>query len=418
MYKVILSTLVMLFIFIGLGYSQADKNTIHQEAIQNESIQPESLVENVTDPMTAPDSSGSKTENNVINYVKNHTGITLIVIVFLLMLVIPFVPALREMFKPKDNKPLLIDKDYTRDPRFLDKHLMEEIKPALEASNDNLKNIKYKNNVTIEKVKDYKASEPVTQNHLLIVTGDMKVNNGSTFKQPVYVQGKTGLGDNCHLEILMSEGEMITGKNTQIGQWVSSNANIKVGESSVLGKKAVCSGILQMAKGTQFSNLYAMPVATYDVDFNLDLSKPAAVETTAVQEESMTEVSDMNWYISKGFMTIPPFSLVNNSMVVKSDLVLRRGVVVNGNIKVYGKVILDKDVRIYGELISNGDIEVGEFSYIRENLFTQSKIHIKNGVRIGLPGQSKSIIGKKGVSLEKNVILYGNIVTAGKGVVL
>lgn len=389
------------------------------EAVSNDT----GIMEEVSE-IAESDAAVSETEDSqtvaqkIISYVKEHTGLTVIIIVFILMLIVPFIPAFREMIHPKDNKPMLIDQEYTRDPRFLDKHLLEELKPVLDKTENAQKTLKYKNSVPIDIVNEFKASDPYKADHVLIVSNDMKTASGSTFKQPVYVKGKASIGENCSFDILMAENEVTVGRNLTLEKWMSSNANIKIGQSATLGKRVACDGILQIGKGCRFRNLYAMPVSTYDVDFNLEVMKPAAVEFPDGQMPNMTEVSDSNWYVAKGFMTIPPYSMVNNSMIVKSDLVLRQGVVVNGNIKVYGKVTMEKDVRIYGELICNGDIEVGEFSYIRENLFTQSQITIKNGVRIGLPGQNKSIIGKKGINLDKNVIIYGNVMTAGEGLVI
>ncbi len=399
-------------LFVSL--CQAQNEAVSSETAGNEQIAVTAGADSAVTETAVSQTAAQK----IISYVKEHTGLAIIIIIFLLMLILPFIPAFREMIHPKDNKPLLIDQEYTRDPRFLDKHLLEELKPVLEKTGEAQKSQKYKNSIPIDIVNEFKASDPYNADHVLIVSNDMKAASGSTFRQPVYVKGKANIGENCNIDILMAENDVTAGRNLNLQKWISSNANIRIGESATLGKKVVCDGVMQIGKGCRFKNLYAMPVSTYDVDFNLELTKPAAVEYPDGQMPNMTEVSDSNWYVAKGFMTIPPYSLVNNSMIVKSDLVLRKGVVVNGNIKVYGRVTMEKDVRIYGELICNGDIEVGEFSYIRENLFTQSKIIINSGVRIGLPGQNKSIIGKKGISLSKNVIIYGNVMTAGEGVVI
>lgn len=405
---------IILASILFVGVCKAQDIAVSNIAADSEQVS----VSEESNSIVTPVAENLTAAQKIIGFIKQRTGLAVIILVFLLMLIIPFIPAFREMIHPKDNKPLLIDQEYTRDPRFLDKHLLEELKPVLEKTENTQKTLKYKNSVPIDVVNEFKASDPYKADHVLIVSNDMKTASGSTFKQPVYVKGKASVGENCNFDILMAENEVTAGRNLTLEKWMSSNANIKIGESATLGKRVVCDGVLQIGKGGRFKNLYAMPVATYDVDFNLEVTKPAAVEYPDGQMTNMTEVSDSNWYVTKGFMTIPPYSMVNNSMIVKSDLVLRKGVVVNGNIKVYGKVVMEKDVRIYGELICNGDIEVGEYSYIRENLFTQSKITIKNGVRIGLPDQNKSIIGKKGIILNKNVVIYGYVMTAGEGIVV
>jgi len=354
----------------------------------------------------------------IIGFVKNTTGLGNLIIVFLILLIIPFIPAIREIVKPKDLLPLSIDQDYVRDPRFFETQLLEELHPVIDAQTLGTASHMYKNKVPIDVFQEIKASDKVEPDHVIIVQNNMNTANKKSFNQPVYVKGKTNVGENCSFEILMVEGDITIGSDFRLNRWMSSNSRIVVKENAMLGKKVNCSGVLQMNKGCRFINLYAMPIATYDVDFNLEIDTSTAVVMPLDFTEQMTDVGDLNWYISKEVMTIPPYSMVNNDMVVKSDLVLRQGVVVNGNIKVYGKVTLEKEVRVFVELICNSDIEIGEYCYIRENLFTQSRIIVKSGARFGLPGQHKSIIGKKGISLDKNVLIYGNIVTAGEGIVV
>lgn len=345
-------------------------------------------------------------------------GILVLIIVFLILIILPFIPAFRELWHPKDNKPLFINQDYIRDPRHFDKSFMEELKPYLvNAEQAKSRSVKFKNQIPIDYHTDLSVADSTKTGHLLIVNNNLKTGSKAVFSQPVYVQGTADIGDNNQLDILKVTGNIKLGKECAINKWVSSDGSIKAGNDVQMGKRATCSNVLQMNKGCRFSNLYAMPIATYEADFNQTQEKVLPVELPDGKIESSKQVTDFNWYISKNFMSVPPYSVVNSSMVVKTDLVIRQGVVVNGDIKVYGNVVIEKGVRIYGELVCEKDVVVGEDSFIRENLFSQSQIHLKKGVRIGLPGQHKTAIGKKGIKLEKNVLIYGSLMTAGQGII-
>jgi predicted acyltransferase (DUF342 family) len=364
------------------------------------------------------DTTSQESASKPVSFFKTTKGIIALILVFLILLIIPFIPAIMEMINPKDNEPLFINQDYTRDPRFLDKQFLEELKPLLSATQNGKKETaKYKNRIPVTYKDDYSIADSTKSDSLLIVSNNLQCGKNVILNQPIYIRGKAEFGEDCIIEIASINGDAIIGKNSRINSWLSSNSNVTVGKGVVLGKHLACEGILQLNKGCTFTNLYAMPIASNEAVFSKDFAIPAAVEFPKNQRENMTQVNDLNWYVSKQLVTIPAYSLVNNSMIIKTDLVLRKGSVVNGDLKVYGKVIIEADVRIYGELLCNGDIEIGEGSFIRENLFTQSTIIIKSGVRIGLPGQHKSVIGKKGISLGSNVVIYGNILTAGKGIV-
>jgi predicted acyltransferase (DUF342 family) len=352
-------------------------------------------------------------------FVQTPAGFLALIIIFLMLLIIPFVPAVLEMFYPKDNEPLLIRQDYTRDPRYFDKNFVEELQLYLtDPDLHRGKPVKFNNMIPMKYYDKLSAQDAFHSKFLIIIEKNLLSGKNSKYQQPVYVKGKAELGAKADIDILVAGGDIVLGPETTVRKWAGTDHNITVGESSFLGKRVACDGTLRLAKGCLFNSLYALPIATYGADVSANLQAPFAVEIPLDQADNITHVSDFNWYVSRDYMTIPPYSIVNNSMIVKSDLVLRKGVVVNGDLKVYGKVLMEKDVRIYGELISDGDIEIGEDCYIRENLFSQSRIMIKQGVRIGLPGQFKSVVGKKGIRIEKNVIIYGYIMTAGIGVIL
>jgi predicted acyltransferase (DUF342 family) len=364
------------------------------------------------------DSAAQEATEKRVGFFKTTRGIVLLIIIFMVLLIIPFLPAIMEMVNPKDNEPLFIDQQYTRDPRHLDKQLMEDLKPFLAATQNGKKDLgKYRNNITVEHKDDYTVPDSFKVDSLVIVDNNVKSGKNVTFNQPLYVRGNAEFSENTTLDIAMVNGDISLGKNSKVHRWISSNANITAGKEVELGKHLACKGILQLDKGCTFTNLYAMPIASQNSDFSKDFTIPPAVEFPKDNKDPMTKVNDMNWYVSNKLVTIPPYSLVNNSMIIKTDIVLRKGSVFNGDLKVYGKVIIEEDVRIYGELLCNGDVVIGEGSFIRENLFTQSTITMKSGVRIGLPGQHKSVIGKKGITIGSNVVIYGNILTAGKGII-
>jgi|GEM_PF-3551991 len=413
----ILILLASVFIWVSVSVAYA----VDSSAIpDNETV---SLSEDVASTeQNTLEESAEQTEGQFVKsgtFFRKPFGIFVLVIVFLILIVLPFIPAVREILHPKDNKPLFINQDYIRDPKFFDNSFMEELKPYL-VNPDQAKDrtIKFKDQIPIEYHKDLTVPDSAKTDHLLIVSNNLKTGNKAVFTQPVYVQGGAEIGSNNQLDILKVNGNIKLGRDCSINKWMSSDGGINAGDGVNMGKRATCNNIMLMNKGCRFTNVYAMPIATYEADFNPTEDRKIAVELPDGKIENNKQVTDFNWYISRKLISVPPYSVVNNSMIVKSDLVIRQGTVVNGDIKVYGSVVIEKGVRIYGELVCEKDVEVGEDSFIRENLFSQSWIHLKKGVRIGLPGQHKTAIGKKGIKLEKNVLVYGNLMTAGQGIIV
>jgi predicted acyltransferase (DUF342 family) len=403
--------LVLIFLAVLLSLSAANDTPVVSGNAQDTVIQAEQIEG--TPPIE------TETQEKPAGFFKSTGGVIILVLVFLVLLTIPFLPAIMEMVNPKDNKPLFIDQEYTRDPTYVEKKFLDDLKPLLAATvNDRKANAVFKNRIPVVYHDDFKASDSTKVDNLLIIENNFSCGKNVSLNQPLYIKGKAEFGEKCNIEIAMVNGDVLIGRDSKINSWISSNSGIKAGKTVSLGDRLTCAGVLQLSEGCTFTNLYAMPIASHNTDLSKGVTLPSAVEFPKEQREAVSKVNDANWYVSKKLVTIPPYSLVNNSMIIKTDLVLRKGSVVNGDLKVYGKVVLEDDVRIFGELLCIGDVEIGKDCYIRENLFTQSFIVIKSGARFGLPGQHKSVIGKKGISLASNVVIYGNALTAGKGIVV
>jgi len=349
---------------------------------------------------------------------RTRTGSVIVILIFLFLLLIPIIPAYLEVYYPKDNKPLYIDLDYTRDPRYYEKKLLEELtpymaKPKLLKSNT----LKFKDKIPIGSVTNLNSPDFYKEIKILIVNSNAKTGHNNYFYQPLYVKGKAEIGQKTELDVLIANGNINLGSEVMVKSWISSKGDITVGDSSILGLKAVCDGILQMGKGCIFKSLCAKAITSYNSDVLKELAIQPVAELPEENHKSPVHLSDLTWYASKHDISVPPYSVISNSMIIKTNLIISKGSIIKGSVKVHGSVRIEENVRIYGQLISEGDIEIGKNGYVSGNVFSQSRIHILNGVRVGIPEQQKSVIGKKGIILEKNVIVYGYILTEGKGIV-
>jgi len=77
-----------------------------------------------------------------------------------------------------------------------------------------------------------------------------------------------------------------------------------------------------------------------------------------------------------------------------------------------------ENVTICGNVFADGDIRVGRGTIVLGNIFSQGSISLASGVKISRPNIIKSIIGKKEVTLEKDVIIYGYVSTEGVGMTI
>jgi cytoskeletal protein CcmA (bactofilin family) len=111
-------------------------------------------------------------------------------------------------------------------------------------------------------------------------------------------------------------------------------------------------------------------------------------------------------------------TVIEQDLVVKGDLNLADGVSIHGDVRCDGRAIIGRDSVIAGDLFAEGPIEILHNAVVLGNLFSQDSVQLYPGVRIGQAGRIKSIIAKKRIVVDRNVAIYGYVLTEGKGAIL
>jgi predicted acyltransferase (DUF342 family) len=84
----------------------------------------------------------------------------------------------------------------------------------------------------------------------------------------------------------------------------------------------------------------------------------------------------------------------------------------------YGELVLEANVIIDGSVFADGEIIVGPNANISGHIFSQKAVYICERTVISCPTTLKTVIGKKSVSIEQNVTIYGYVLTEGDGKIL
>jgi predicted acyltransferase (DUF342 family) len=108
-------------------------------------------------------------------------------------------------------------------------------------------------------------------------------------------------------------------------------------------------------------------------------------------------------------------SVKNNSIIATGPLTIGDSSVIRGHIKAHGDLIIGAHVLITGNIFADGTIEIGPQSRVLGTVFSQQHITVRENAQIGSKHRIKSMIGKKSVTLEQGVRVYGLVITEGKG---
>jgi len=345
-------------------------------------------------------------------------------ILFWLLLLIPFIPAIVEAKIPRENKPLPINMEYTKNPRYFDTSFRNILLNTLKETKlvPSIYNVKLskEEKVEISESKNIKNDEEI--NHILFVKGDLTSGESVVFNKEIYVKGKVKIGENNLLRAITAEGDIILSDGVKIVRWIGSDGNIYVGNNCNLGISAGAGETIKISGKCIFRRLYGNPV----IIEKIGEKKKGEKESEELPEKRRNkeeikygkEISDTSMIFNKKWATIPSEAKIEKDIIAKSSLIIKEKAEIKGSIKVYGKLIVEKEVKIDGNIFGEFDIEIGENCIITGDVFSQESITVKNGTIIGQKGYIKSLIARDRLVIEKNAVIYGYVLVENEGIVL
>jgi predicted acyltransferase (DUF342 family) len=333
---------------------------------------------------------------------------------FLVLLVLPLVPGIRELIRPRDDRPLEIDLDATVDPRQEGRSFRESMAPLLARAGDA---IPFRGPVDLEDPagKAYEVHRDLLvpadgrSPALLVVLGKAEIGERARVNF-LYVQGDARLGADSRVRSLAADGTLVLGPGCLVERWLDVEGAADVGARARLGHQASAAGRLRLGPRCVFRRLWGLPITTeaaLPTVERREAAAPAAAETT------LDEV--VMW--SGRRLTMPRGFTLDRDLVVHGEVHVSSGNRVRGSIKAYGRLHLGSGAEVDGNLICRRSIQIDGPATIRGNVFAEGDIVIGPGTTIGQEGGFKSVYALGHVELAADVRVFGWVVAEGTGVV-
>jgi predicted acyltransferase (DUF342 family) len=331
-----------------------------------------------------------------------------VLIAFFMLLLLPFIPGIVELRRPRDAGPLFIDMEYTKDPRYFGKSFKGIMKKLARSDVGlGMSSVSLSRREVIQVSHTQRVNKGKQFNHVLCIIGDIVTAEKVCFRKEIYVTGKATIGAKNMVRAIASDGKVFLDRKTTVLRWIDAEESIEVREGCDLGINISCGGEVRIARDCKFKRLYGFPVVT-----------------CAVGDEGVWKYDDVERAfnstrtIGEGVFRVSPGSRIEKDLIVKNNLRISKNSLVAGNIKTYGELMIEEDVKISGNVFSEGNIRIGQNTMVGGDIFSQGSVIIDRNSQIGNPGKWKSVIGKSAVMLGSDVRVYGYILTEGSGIIL
>lgn len=329
-------------------------------------------------------------------------------IVLVLMFFLPFVPGIIELRQKKDAAPLYINMEWTRNPRYFGVSFKTKLRRALENIGDvpGRYDLKISQRETLDIVEDGKTPPGVVQRNIFVVKNALYSGPGVTFEKEVYVRDAAHIGERNHLHALAADADVHIQKGTHFLRWLDAEGSIRIEEGCDLGLCATSGKDILLGPGCVFTRLYAPTVMTHGL---LRFDEQGDDALLPLPPESMLE---------RGLCEVPAESRTFSHIIASKSLLVHDRAVIQGHVKSHEGIVTGEAVTIVGNVFAEEDVVLGPRTRVLGSVFSQGHIIAREGVTIGAKGKIKSLIGKKGVTLESGVKIYGYVTTEEKGTVI
>ncbi len=333
--------------------------------------------------------------------------ILITLLVLMAFILIPFLPGFIELFRPKDEKPLALNMNFSKDYKYFGKSFQKILENGL-----GTKHITEPGEYTlmlskperVRVVERGRVSDQKTIDEILYVLADFTSGSDAEFRKEIYVRGSCKIGDRNTLRALYCEGDLAIGEGTAVIRWVDGDRDIEIKEGCRLGVSVASTKRLAVARHCSFSRMFGLPILTYRTKL-----------PGILPEIQVKNISDTTMVITKEEIILPPRTNISNDIVTHQRIVFREKSFAKANIKSYRDIIIEEGSLVEGNLFSERNVVIEAGCTITGNIFSQGQVKIGNAVQVGQEGQIKSVIAKKGVLVEGNVTIYGYIMTEGEG---
>jgi acetyltransferase-like isoleucine patch superfamily enzyme len=336
-----------------------------------------------------------------------------ILLTFTLMIVLPFVPGLTEVWKPKDRYPLPIDMDYSRDPRYLGKSARKIFKRGLKGKTNEpgTHTIIFSTDEVVEISNKRKVEDSTVITNVLYINEELESEPGVHFENDIYSLGEVTIGEDNLVRTIAGDSNITLGKGSTVVRWIDSEKDIFVESGCDLGHSTSAVGSIKLSNDVHFRRLFGSPVS-------IGNSKTVSIQSSVpvVYPKDIESIADIATYkpsdtkIESGYTT-------SKSIIADHDVKTGDNCTFGGSIKCHGDLEIGDNCTVSGNLFAEGCITIGKNCKIRGSVFSQCGVTISEGSQIGVPDEYVSVIGKQAIVLKDNINIYGYLLTEGQGVV-
>ena len=307
---------------------------------------------------------------------------------FLTLLLLPFVPSLRELELKNDASPLKIVQSHDGDVRTFAENFRQLVNQELAENSCEL------TSAASEKfrlVDGTFVSSPTEQkarsvNEVVVSLTPLDLPDGFIFEREVYGKQSVISGHYGRFRAVLADESLILKGNSVVTRWAHAR-RVSLGPNVTIMGRLSADELIVIKPSCVFTRINA-PMIRFGSEEKDGVGEGEPVFDEMTDKRIFADVDhaqmdESGCWLVKGDFAIPPNGSIKSNMVVHGDLKIGKGAVLTGSVKTHGDLLLDSHVKIMGALVSENDVTIGERCLIKGPVVSEKTVHIESGAVIG-----------------------------------
>lgn len=335
--------------------------------------------------------------------------LALLFLATLSVVLLPMLPALVEWQRPSDVQPLPIDEADALDPPYLARSFAARLAQAVDAGAAVLGRTEIVACSGGDAALALDAQERAARasHRLWHAAGDLRLPDGVAFYAEVWAAGALRAAERGVHKALWAGGALHLGARASVLRWAHGD-EVFVAEGCELAGRVTAERNLVVAPGTSFMLLHAPHLQFLPRVARVARPAGTSVAGTGAALPGVRWDASGRRAVCSGPLQMAAATAWRGDLVCHGDLALGAGCRVAGSLKVRGRFSAGPGCVVQGHVFAEGPVQLGPGCSVRGVLMSESGIALGPGCAVGTPAAPVTVAAPR-IDIGAGVQVYGTV---------
>jgi len=341
----------------------------------------------------------------------------------ILWVVLPLLPALRELYAPSDVEPLsMVGRDNADIARF-SRHFRDYIQANLKRLPPDARSGtdfigKLPDGTGIVHVVTAAEGHPVAelpadaQQRIVVLEQSAELPGREQFQQELWARKELAGGPGASYRAILGERSVSLADGSVVLRWLHSVGTLTIGDRAHLYGRCSSEARIRLGRLVGFDRLGAPSII---VGSGSEIVGRPPVPESMPAFERPERARDMGDAIRvEEDCVVPAGVLVTGNLVVAGSLQIGIGARIEGSVKAHGEIQVASGAVVVGSVVSRKAITIGQRCWVRGPIISEEQLRIARGTMIGTVESPTTIVGRT-VALALGTTVHGQVIAEEGG---